>query len=145
MPEVLIMPAATRLTDYDMYRHLNNVAYLTLIEAARFEAFGQHMKVDLSRYTGITAKTEITYLKPAPFGLPLAITMSVDSLGDSSVGLHFDVVDASNHDKVFASCKIAQVTFDLQTMKPCAMPGEMRTALEKLRHVTEDEQETEAA
>lgn len=145
MPEVLTLPAVTRLTDYDMYRHLNNVAYLTLIEAARFDAFGKHIKVDLSRYTGLTAETKIKYLKPAPFGAQLAINMSVDSIGDSSVLLHFDVVDSQNHDKVYATCKITQVTFDLKEQKPCPMTDEMRASLTKLLNTDATDKETEAA
>lgn len=132
MGNALTIPVETRLTDYDMYGHMNNVAFLSLIESARFTAFGKHFDVDLSRYTGLTRKTEINYLKPAPFGTPIAIKLGVSRVGDKSVDLCFDVVDEKDHDSVFARASIAQVTYDLHKRKPCSMPDDLRNRLREL-------------
>ena len=81
----------TRMSDFDVLGHINNVSYVNFLEVARVTAFSQVMNVDLSRYTGLTVKTEIEYLRPANFGTEIAVTMGVSSVGEKSVDLALEV------------------------------------------------------
>ena len=132
MSSVITTRIQTRMSDYDVLGHINNVSYVNFLEIARVTSFSEVLKIDLSRYTGLTAKTEIEYLHPAKFGIPIAVTMGVSDLGEKRVNLALEVVDANDQSKVFARASIIQVTVDLLTQKSCAHTTEMRAQLEAM-------------
>lgn len=132
MTSIITTRIQTRMSDFDVLGHINNVSYVNFLEVARVTAFSQVMNVDLSRYTGLTVKTEIEYLRPANFGTEIAVTMGVSSVGEKSVDLALEVVDAGDQSKVFARARIVQVTVDLKTGKSCQHTAEMREQMEAL-------------
>lgn len=134
MTSYITTPIQTRMTDFDAYGHINNVSYVNFLEIARVQSFEEVLQVDLSRYTGLTAKTEISYLRPITRETAIAVNMGVNKIGIKSVNLALDVVDANDHSVVFAKAEIVQVTFDLKTGKPCPHTEEMRGQLEALKN-----------
>lgn len=132
MQSVITTPIQTRMSDYDVLGHVNNVSYVNFLEVARVTAFSEVLKVDLSRYSDLTVKTVIEYLRPAKFGIPIAVSMGVSEIGEKRVNLSLEVVDARDHSNVFARASIVQVTVDLKTGKSCPHIDGMRTQLEAL-------------
>ncbi len=132
MASSIVTPIQTRMSDYDVLGHINNVSYVNFLEVARLHAFSEVMCVDLSTHSGITAKTEIEYLRPAKFGIPIAVVMKVDAVTEKSVTVAMEVVNAKDHSRVFARASIVQVSFDLRTGKTCTHPGQLREQLEAL-------------
>lgn len=129
MTKCLNIDIQTRMTDYDPFGHLNNVSYVNFLEVARLEGFSKHLKLDLSKTSALTAKTEIEYLRPAPFGVPLTVNMGVKAVGTKSSTLSFEIVDRRDHSVVFARATLAQVALDVQTGKTCQMPEHVHNAM----------------
>jgi len=138
MASSIVTPIQTRMSDYDVLGHINNVSYVNFLEVARLHAFSEVMCVDLRTHSGITAKTEIEYLRPAKFGIPIAVVMKVDAVTEKSVTVAMEVVNAKDHSRVFARASIVQVSFDLRTGKTCAHPGQLREQLEALMNGVAD-------
>lgn len=133
MSKTLVMKIHTRLTDFDLHGHVNNIAFVGFLEQARIEAFGDRLNLDFKRYSGLTAKTDIDYLRPAKFGTSIAVVFSVVDLGSKRIEMNLDVVNANKHTEVFASARVVQIMFDLQAGKPCPIPEDLRAQLEELR------------
>jgi acyl-CoA thioester hydrolase len=132
MENAFTIPIQTRMTDYDVLGHINNVAYINFMEIARVTTFKEELKVDLTQYSGLTARTEVEYLKPAKWGTAIAVIMGVSDLGAKHIDLDLQVVNADDHSQVFAQAKICQVTFDIKAGKACHHPEELREQLDSL-------------
>lgn len=132
MRKFLSIDIQTRLTDYDPFGHLNNVSYVNFLEVARLEGFSRHLNLDLTRTSALTAKTEIEYIRPAPFGVELTVKMGVKAVGNKSSTMAFEVVDRGDHSVVFARATIAQVTIDMKTGKTCPLPEHVRAGMMEL-------------
>lgn len=128
-----------RLADYDIFRHLNNAIYPQYIETARFMYFGEFLRYDLTKYSGITVKFEIEYIRPADYSDEVCVRIKTKELGRSSMVMQYEVVNAKDKSIVYARGEVKQVCCDAVTAKPIQIPEETRQAVMELEVVEEDE------
>lgn len=130
-----------RLADYDIFRHLNNAIYPQYIETARFLYFGEFLRYDLTKYSGITVKFEIEYLRPADYADEVSVRIKTKELGRSSMVMEYEVVNAKDFSIVYARGEVKQVCCDVMTAKPIRIPDETRQAVLELECVEGDEEQ----
>lgn len=135
MGQAIVTKIQTRMSDYDVLGHINNVSYLNFLEVARIRAFGEVMGVDLTAYSGLTTRTEIKYVRPAPYGVPIAVEMTVTAIGMKTCSLAMRVIDERDPDQIFAKASIDQITYDVKAGRTCKHPPELRAQLEALMPV----------
>ena len=126
-----------RLADYDIFRHLNNAIYPQYVETARFLYFGEFLDYDLSKYSGITVKFEIEYLRQADYADEVCVRIKTKELGRSSMIMQFEVGNARDKSIVYARGEVKQVCCDAFTAKPISIPDKTRQCVLDLECVEE--------
>jgi acyl-CoA thioester hydrolase len=117
-----------RFRDCDPLGHVNNAAYLTYLEQARF-ALWQH----LTHATGIPrsfilARAECDYRAPATMGDRLIVRVGIASVGRSSFTLAYEVLNARTR-QLIATAKTVQVMYDYVAGRSVPIPDQVRAQL----------------
>jgi acyl-CoA thioester hydrolase len=111
-----------RWSDMDIYRHINNVQIVRLLEEARVQAFtawddpGERPVLE----SGVlVARTEIEYLRQLDFRIePIAIDVWVSKLAGASFDLAYEVREPDDDSPPYARAESRLVMFDLQGGRP---------------------------
>ena len=128
----VLTPVQTRIEDYDMFGHVNNVRCVSYLEIARSHVFFDVLGLSRAETNALTANININYLKPIKYGLPVGVSLSVKKMGTKSMDLSFQIVDHDNPETVFAEGEIAQVLIDMKTTQTCAIPEPLREKVDQL-------------
>jgi acyl-CoA thioester hydrolase len=129
-----VLPIHTRLGDTDMFRHINNVSYLSYIESLRIEFFVQ-LGCNPREELAITRRIDVNYLRPASYYDPLAGLIRTTRVGESSVELEIRIVNASDHSVVYAESRVIQVHCCAKTGEKCRVSAAGRQALKDLGQI----------
>jgi acyl-CoA thioester hydrolase len=122
-------PIEVRYGDLDPQGHLNNAKYLTYFEQARVHYF---MELGLYKIgqsfmdiNVILAEARVTFLAPVLFGLPVKIGVRTSKLGNKSLIVDQNIVNAENG-ALLASGQVVLVAFDYHANESIPIPDEMR-------------------
>ena len=110
----------------DAYGHLNEAAYLTVFERARWEALARGPGTDLFRRHGVwpaVRRAGIEFLKPAFPGDVLTVGVRLEKLGRTSVTLSQRAVRRSDG-ALLAEAQLTFVMIDASG-RPVAVPAEV--------------------
>jgi YbgC/YbaW family acyl-CoA thioester hydrolase len=110
----------------DAYGHLNEAAYLTVFERARWEALARGPGADLFKRHGVwpaVRSAAIEFLKPAFPGDVLSVDLRLESLGRTSLAMAQSAVRVGDG-SVLAEAKFTFVMVD-PAGKPVAVPDEV--------------------
>ncbi len=113
----------------DAYGHLNEAAYLTVFERARWEALARGPGPDLFRRHGVWAAVRtaaVEFLKPAFPGDVLTVDLRLESLGRTSLAMAQSAVRKADG-AVLAEAKFTFVLVD-PAGRPVAVPDEVAGA-----------------
>jgi 3-oxoadipate enol-lactonase len=113
----------------DAYGHLNEAAYLTVFERARWEALARGPGADLFRRHGVwpaVRSAAIEFHKPAFPGDVLSVDFRLESLGRTSLAVAQSAVRCTDG-AVLADVKITFVMVDTAG-RPVAVPDEVAAA-----------------
>lgn len=139
MPRLRI-PMALRWSDMDAYGHVNNVAFLRLLEDARVLAFHGHDSEDGGNMldTGVlVARHEIDYLAPLHWRPePVPIDLWVTSIKGASFDMGYEVLDdgdGATSPVVYARAESTLVVYDLEAQRPRRLSAGDRERLEGWR------------
>ncbi len=143
----LHVPVQVRWSDLDAYGHVNNVAFLTLLEEARIAAFwrgeavasgsGEQITTALldARPGGgtatIVARQEVEYLAPIGYQRrPVDVVLWIGKLGGASIEISYEVVATDDEGETFVAAKAATtlVLVDTATGTPRRIADEERAA-----------------
>ena len=130
MPRVFSHTLQVRFRDCDAMGHVNNAVYLTYLEEARFAYWRSLWGPDLRAPSApgvILARAEIDYRRAAKYGDVLAIRMSLESIGRSSITAAYEIVDQEG--QVVANAKTVVVTYDYRAGRPVPVSDEVRARL----------------
>ena len=119
-----------RFSDTDAMGHVNNAAYLSYLEEARFAYMKQLFDVKDWRAIGIIlARVEIDYRSPAFCGEILEVGIRVTKVGGASFEAAYRITEKTSG-RLVVEAKSVQVWYDYQTNKVSRIPVE---AADKLR------------
>lgn len=112
---MIITEVQTRFSDFDMLGHLNNVVYAQLMDLGKTDYFARLSggKIDWNDVTLVLANLNINYLAQSLYGEPLRVLTEVESVGNKSLTLHQQVVNAATAE-VKADAKAVMVNIDLK-------------------------------
>ncbi len=123
-----------RFRDCDAMGHVNNAVYLTYLEQARFAhwralwGFGTP-QLPPGLPGVILAHVECDYKRPSTYGDVLEIRLIVAAIGRSSFRYQYEMVDEEG--RTVLTAQTVQVMYDYAEAKAVAIPGDIRTLLEK--------------
>lgn len=124
--------AALRWSDIDALGHVNNVAYLSLLQEARVGLYAARLgTIDWQETGAVVARHEIEYATPLTFRAePVPIDVWVTRVGTTSYTLAYEIRD---DDAVYARASTVMVKWDLLAGRPKPLDDEERRVLESLR------------
>jgi acyl-CoA thioester hydrolase len=121
-----------RFGDLDVFGHLNNARYLTLMEHARY-CYMVHL--GLWKETGsffdmrvIVADAHIAFLAPAYLNQVVRVSTGVVQLGNKSFRYEYELTDAQTG-TVLARGDTVMVAFDYDNHQSISIPEEWRQAI----------------
>lgn len=127
-------PIYKRISDTDMFRHINNVSYLAYIEGVRLEFFESH-GCDIKKELAITRSVHLDYCRSATFFDPLVALVRVSRIGLSSVDLEIHIANANDHSIVYVMSKVSQIHCCAKTGQKCPVSDEVRETLRSIGQI----------
>lgn len=119
-----------RLGDTDMHGHINNVAYLSFVEAAHHAYFRDLATVHPPSVRPFVAHTAIDYLEPALLTDDLVVDLGIGDIANTSLTLYFEVLSKGRDERVHAQGKVVIVYFDTSTRTKAPIGEELRAQVE---------------
>ena len=120
-----------RFRDCDMLGHVNNAAYFTYMEEARW-AYWRELTGDSShsRLPGlILARAECDFIRPAQAGERIDIWIGVTKIGRTSLSIDCEMLD--QHGGPVAKGRVVVVAYDYSAAAPVSVPDWARTRIEE--------------
>lgn len=125
--------------EMDALGHVNNARFFTWFESARIAMF-ERIGVATSRpfeIGPILATTTCDFLRPVVFPATLRVGVRVARVGETSLGMEYEVADdAAPSDGgepiVYARGTSVAVLIDYRSMKKVRIPDDVRAAIEAL-------------
>ncbi len=123
------VPIPVRWRDLDAFNHVNNSSYLTFLEEARLqwlrtvkgEWFDEHAMP-------VMAAVELHYRRPIEWPAEIAVTMTCERLGNSSLTVGNRIVDARDPALVYAEGRVVLVWIDPASGASVPLPAAIREA-----------------
>ncbi|MGN6783194.1 MAG: acyl-CoA thioesterase [Marmoricola sp.] len=124
-----VHPMKVRLSDLDVYRHVNNVKYFEYFQEARIQyVMDLHQRGEVWS-DHVIARTDVEYLRPVEFRLqPYQVHQWISHLGSRSFAIASELRDG---DVVLARGRVVMVTFDKDSQRSAPMPPQQRARLEQ--------------
>jgi acyl-CoA thioester hydrolase len=130
----------TRWADNDAYGHVNNVVYYTWFDTAVNAHLIEQGALDIHEGAtiGLVVETHCNYFLPVVFPEQVDIGIRIASMGSSSVRYELAVFTAdAKGDFVVCAARghFIHVYVDQQTRRPVQLPLNLKSVLEKIKHV----------
>ncbi len=123
--------------DNDVYGHINNVVYYsffdTLVNQYLVEQYG--LDPQTSPVIGLVVETQCRYFSPLSFPDTVTAGLRVAHIGKSSVRYEIGLFK-NNEPSASAQGHFVHVYVDRNTRRPVPLPESLRSALEKLCHLS---------
>ena len=120
-----------RFRDCDMFGHVNNAAYFTYMEEARW-AYWRELTGDFP-HRGlpglIMARGECDFIRPARTGERITVWLGTTRIGNSSFTMDCEMLDEQGRE--VARGKAILVTYDYAAESAMPVPDWLRTKLEE--------------
>lgn len=129
------IPIKTRFSETDLYGHVNNTSVFIYFEEARIEflqSFGLFGDLDQKKIGFVVADLQCNYLKQMFFDETIDFYVKVDTIGTTSMDLHYMAVN--NQGELTVTGRGRVVMMDFTTNKACAIPEEMKEILTDKNH-----------
>jgi acyl-CoA thioester hydrolase len=123
---------AVRFSDCDLLGHVNHAVYFTYFEQCRFEWWR-----NLGAGTGmpgagaIIVHASCNYRAPSYVSDELEVRLAVAALGNSSVTLDYEIVNAASGQQV-ADGRTVNVAFDYASGRTIPLPPDTRALLSRV-------------
>lgn len=130
----------TRWSDNDVYGHVNNVVYYAWFDTAVNAYLVEQGALDIhsGQTIGLVVETHCNYFAPVAFPDSVNVGIRVASLGRTSARYELGIftADASGQFTICAAKgHFIHVYVERQTRRPVPLPLNLKTILEKLKHV----------
>ena len=127
----LTVPVHLRWGDMDIFKHINNVAYVRYLEDARVELMAKAgFAPDLDGFGQLVVRHEIDYVKPLVFQPePIEMTVWIESMANSSYVIGYCMHDGEIE---YLRAKTTMVCMDMERGLPGRIPVELRETYAQL-------------
>ena len=124
---------ATRWADNDIYGHVNNVVYYSYFDTVVNQYLIEQRVLDIEKSTviGLVVETQCQYFSPITFPDEVHAGLRVARLGNSSVRYEIGLF-RNDENSASAQGHFIHVYVDRASRRSVALPGELRSVLEKL-------------
>jgi acyl-CoA thioester hydrolase len=117
------------LRDLDVFGHVNNAVFLTLIENARVRYLREVLGVStIAQVRNILASATINFRSPLEFGAVVEVGARVEHIGTKSFRFGHEIWD--DRERLAADAQTVQVMFDFTTSRTIEVPREWRARIE---------------
>jgi acyl-CoA thioester hydrolase len=113
--------------DIDMFGHVNNAVFCSLLETARYKYFKE--RFGDFRASFVIAHCEVDYLQPVQLGETLEISISISRIGTSSWDFSYVIARISTGETV-AKAVTRQVWYDFSIKKKIDIPRDIRSVFD---------------
>ena len=125
-----------RFRDLDAMRHVNNVAFVALMEDARMEYWKALTRVqDLKGINFILAEVSCRYLSPAYLGETIRIGIRASKMSTKSFQFEYRMEDKASG-RLITEGSSVQVMYDYKQKKTMPLEEKMRDAVASLEQVS---------
>jgi len=126
-----------RWRDLDAFNHVNNATYLTYLEEARLQWL-RHVPGPWFDETSmpVLAASQLNYRLPIAWPARLAIALSCERLGNSSMTLSHRIADAEDETRIYCDGHVVLVWMDPTTGRPVPLPQAIRDAIVQAGSIT---------
>ncbi len=107
-----------RYADVDGQGHVNNAAFVTYLEIARFDYFHD---VIGSAHPQVVANLHLDYRHPISYGEPVEVMSRIDEIGESTLTFAYEITAG---DRIAAEATTVQVLIDPDTGESVPVPDE---------------------
>lgn len=122
-----------RFSDLDAMGHVNNAAYLSYLEEARFAYYNHVLGIDTNGldFNAVIARIEIDYLEQIRLGDNVEVYTRTSRIGNKSSDVeHLIVVISDQGRKIAAKAFTKLVSFDYKRNQTIPVPERERTVIE---------------
>jgi acyl-CoA thioester hydrolase len=126
-----IIDIQARFNDYDMFRHLNNGAYLQYMDLAKARYLAEVLGLSTlspDRIAMVIVNINCDFYQPTLPEEPIAVSTSVIAMGDRSITLEQAVYNPETS-SIKAVSHTIMSTFDVATSKSTLLPDDVRDAI----------------
>jgi len=114
-----------RFSDFDLYGHVNNVAYFSFLEIARINMVKDFFKEMTNNHLFLlVAHAECTYIQPIQYGDQLVVSSTISRIGNTSFDIDYRLNDG--YDTTYATARTVMVCFDNIKKKTVSTPDCIR-------------------
>jgi acyl-CoA thioester hydrolase len=127
----LTIPVQLRWGDMDIFKHINNVAYVRYLEDARVALLANAgFAPDLDGFGQLVVRHEIDYVKPLVFQPePIEMSVWIESMGNTSYVIGYSLHDGEIG---YLRAKTTMVCMDMERGRPGRIPAELRETYTRL-------------
>lgn len=128
------IPIKVRFCDLDAMGHVNNAAYLSYLEEARFAYYNEVLQINTFNleFDAVIARIEIDYLEQIRLGDKVEVYTRTGRIGYKSSDVEHLIVLVKNDKRIIAARAITKlVSFDYKMNKTIPVPDEKRLIIEK--------------
>jgi acyl-CoA thioester hydrolase len=133
-PYPVSISISVQWSEMDALGHVNNARFFTWFESARIALF-ERIGVATTGPAGfgpILATTSCDFLRPVVYPATLRVGVRVSRVGETSIGMEYEVRDAAGLDEPYARGTSVAVIIDYRTMKKSRVPDDVRAAITAL-------------
>jgi acyl-CoA thioester hydrolase len=124
----------TRWKDNDIYGHINNAVYYSLMDTVINNWLIRHAGLDIHSgdTIGLCVESHCVFKAPATFPEPIRVGLRVGHLGRSSVRYEVGLFRDDDSAAPLAEGHFVHVFVDRRTRRPAPIEGPMRQAMQSI-------------
>ena len=119
----------TRWCDEDLQGVVNNAVYLTLLEEARHQYFGDLGLLERNEFPFVLMQTNLRFLSPGRGGAEVELELKTVEMGRSSIRQYARILDPERGE-VLAEAEVLLVSWDGARRAKTTTSPELRAAVE---------------
>lgn len=124
-----------RVSDIDMFHHVNNVSQQMYFDLGKRDLYAQVLEIDVlaGALRIVAAATSNSFIRQVRMGDNLFVTTTVERIGNKSITLFQQLIarEADGSEVVKSESRSVMVTFDFERQESVPVPAHWRERLER--------------
>ncbi len=124
-----------RVSDIDMFHHVNNVSQQMYFDLGKRDLYAQVLEIDVlaGALRIVAAATSNSFIRQVRMGDDLFVTTTVERIGNKSITLFQQLIarEADGSEVVKSESRSVMVAFDFERQESVPVPAHWRERLER--------------